>query len=171
MCSNVVMKRTLAVAFITFAGEMALRQESATALVPQLLPESYREGARPPLATEVFDDVRIMPTNFTLSLTPKPNKCVFFRKMSYLAIHSCFYLRRNPINISMKVKQKRFSYKPQAHTVASRVLLYPLTINITCNIGIRFYTDQTLLLLLSGWVRGCYRGATRVSEQNYVQRL
>ncbi|XP_026315175.1 tetratricopeptide repeat protein 39B-like [Hyposmocoma kahamanoa] len=35
---------------------MALRQESATALVAPLLPESYRESARPPIATEVFDD-------------------------------------------------------------------------------------------------------------------
>lgn len=60
MCllSDVEMKRKIVITHMAFAGEMALRQESATALVSPLLPESYREGARPPLATEVFEDVR-----------------------------------------------------------------------------------------------------------------
>lgn len=59
-------KRNIVIAVIPFAGEMAVRQESATAVVPPLLPESYTEGALPPLASEVFDDVRALQIIFVL---------------------------------------------------------------------------------------------------------
>lgn len=63
------MKSKLFITLIAIAGEMALRQESATTLAPTLLPESYREGAGPPLASEVFDDVRALPGIFNTFTT------------------------------------------------------------------------------------------------------